>query len=298
LSPLLTPAGTLNPGAGIKRSKEQDHELIRALDNMLLEQARPVLESGVPVKIEAPITNLNRTVGTMLSYEISKKFGKEGLPDDSIHIKLTGHGGQSLGFALAKGVFLDLEGDSNDYVGKGLSGGKIAVYPHRDALKNGFEAKDNVIVGNVCLYGATSGKAFFRGQAGERFAVRNSGALSVVEGGGDHGAEYMTGGRIVVIGETGRNFAAGMSGGIAYIHDPTGTFPSKCNMGMVGLEKVVELEEQETLKGYLLEHVEYTGSTTAKELIEQWPEKIKEFVKVMPHDYKRVLQQKLNSNNN
>jgi len=298
LSPLLTPAGTLNPGAGIKRSKEQDHELILALDNMLLEQARPVLESGVPVKIEAPITNLNRTVGTMLSYEISKKFGKEGLPDDSIHIKLTGHGGQSLGFALAKGVFLDLEGDSNDYVGKGLSGGKIAVYPHRDALKNGFEAKDNVIVGNVCLYGATSGKAFFRGKAGERFAVRNSGALSVVEGVGDHGAEYMTGGRIVVIGETGRNFAAGMSGGIAYIHDPTGTFPSKCNMGMVGLEKVVELEEQETLKGYLLEHVEYTGSTTAKELIEQWPEKIKEFVKVMPHDYKRVLQQKLNSNNN
>lgn len=264
LSPLLTPASSLNPGAGIKRSKEQDHELGLALDNMLLEQAKPVFESGVPVKIEAPISNLNRTVGTMLSYEISKRYGKQGLPDDSIHIKLTGHGGQSLGFALAKGVFIDLEGDSNDYVGKGLSGGKIAVYPHRDALQNGFQPKDNVIVGNVCLYGATSGKAFFRGKAGERFAVRNSGAISVVEGVGDHGAEYMTGGRIVVIGDTGRNFAAGMSGGIAYVHDPTGTFPGKCNMGMVGLEKVVELEEQEILKGYLKEHIEYTNSSTAK----------------------------------
>ena len=299
LSPLLTPASQLNPGAGIKRSKEQDHELGLALDNMLLEQAKPVFESGVPVKIEAPISNLNRTVGTMLSYEISKRYGKAGLPDDSIHIKLTGHGGQSLGFALAKGVFLDLEGDSNDYVGKGLSGGKIAVYPHRDALKNGFQPKDNVIVGNVCLYGATSGKAFFRGKAGERFAVRNSGAISVVEGVGDHGAEYMTGGRIVVIGETGRNFAAGMSGGIAYVHDPTGTFPGKCNMGMVGLEKVVELEEQEILKGYLKEHIEHTDSSTAKELLEKWPDKIKEFVKVMPHDYKRVLQeQKITIANN
>lgn len=195
LSALLIPAQSLNPTASIRKSTQQDHELVNALDNQLIIAAQPALQNMIPVKMDFPVSNLNRTVGTMLSYEISTKYGKEGLPDNMIHIKLTGHGGQSLGFALARGVFIEVEGDSNDYVGKGLSGGKIAVYPHRDILAHpaGFKSQDNVIVGNVCLYGATAGKAFFRGKAGERFAVRNSGAVSVVEGMGDHGCEYMTG---------------------------------------------------------------------------------------------------------
>ena len=184
-----------------------------------------------------------------------------------------------------------MEGDSNDYVGKGLSGGKIAVYPHRDALADGFVSQDNVIVGNVCLYGATSGKAFFRGKAGERFAVRNSGAISCVEGVGDHGCEYMTGGRVVVLGDTGRNFAAGMSGGIAYIYDPENVFPAKCNMGMVGLEKVTDPAEVELLASYIAEHQVTTGSTVAKELLGNWKAHVGKFVKVMPHDYKHALQQ-------
>ena len=195
LSALLIPAQSLNPTAPIRKSIQQDHGIVNALDNELIAAAQPALQNMTPVRMDFPVTNLNRTVGTMLSYEISTKHGKEGLPDNTIHIKLTGHGGQSLGFALARGVFIEVEGDSNDYVGKGLSGGKIAVYPHRDILAHpaGFKSQDNVIVGNVCLYGATAGKAFFRGKAGERFAVRNSGAVSVVEGMGDHGCEYMTG---------------------------------------------------------------------------------------------------------
>jgi glutamate synthase domain-containing protein 3 len=256
---------------------------------MLINKSRPALDEGVSVLIESPVTNLHRTVGTMLSYEISKKFGKEGLPEDTIHIKLTGHSGQSLGFALAKGVFIEVEGDSNDYVGKGLSGGKIAVYPHREALAEGFIAQDNVVVGNVCLYGATSGQAYFRGKAGERFAVRNSGARCVVEGVGDHGCEYMTGGKVVILGETGRNFAAGMSGGIAYIYDPDNEFPAKCNMGMVGLEKVVLPEEIAELKSYVTDHMIYTGSPVAEGLLSRWSEVVLRFVKVFPHDYKRVL---------
>merc|ERR1711871_1153962 len=172
-----------------------------------------------------------------------------------IHVKLRGHGGQSLGFALARGVFFDLAGDSNDGTGKGLSGGKIAVYPQEESLSSGFESQDNVIVGNVALYGATSGKAFFRGKCGERFAVRNSGAITVNEGVGDHGCEYMTGGRVVVLGETGRNFAAGMSGGIAYVHDPLRVFPDRCNLGMVQLEQVESAEEAALLRSYIEEHV-------------------------------------------
>jgi len=289
LSALLCPPSELNPSAGQTKSIQQDHLLHLALDNQLIEQARPALDEGVPVRIDCPVSNLDRTVGTMLSYHISKKFGANGLPEDTIHIKLTGHGGQSLGFTLASGVFLELEGDSNDYVGKGLSGGKIAVYPHRDAMANGFVAQDNVIVGNVCLYGATSGKAFFRGKAGERFAVRNSGALTVVEAVGDHGCEYMTGGRVVILGETGRNFAAGMSGGIAYIYDPEGKFPDRCNMGMVGLETVESAEESALLAGYLREHVKYTGSSVAEKMLATWPQEQANFVKVMPSDYKRVL---------
>lgn len=289
LSALLIPAQQLNPGAKIKRNIYQDHELSKALDNELIRGAQPALAEGIPVTLNHPVTNLNRTVGTMLSYEISKKFGRDGLPDDTIQIKLTGHGGQSLGFALARGVTIEVEGDSNDYVGKGLSGGKIAVYPHADTLKNGFIAQDNVIVGNVCLYGATGGKAFFRGKAGERFAVRNSGAITVVEGLGDHGCEYMTGGRVVCLGTTGRNFAAGMSGGIAYVYDPTNTFQEKCNMGMVGLEKVESQTEIDQLAAYIKEHVKMTKSLLGEEILKNWKVNVSSFVKVMPQDYKRVL---------
>ena len=291
LSALLVPAQQLNLAAPIKKAMDQDHELKIALDNYLISQSLLTLDSGVPVIIESEVTNLNRTVGTMLSYEISKKFGKEGLPDDTIRIKLTGHGGQSMGFALAKGVSIEIEGDSNDYVGKGLSGGKISVYPHKDALAGGFIAENNVIVGNVCLYGATSGKAFFRGKAGERFAVRNSGALTVVEGVGDHGCEYMTGGRVVILGETGRNFGAGMSGGIAYIFDPENQFPDRCNLGMVGLERVETDEEKALLRDFISEHRISTGSVVAENLLLNWHNEVLKFVKVMPHDYKRVLKQ-------
>merc|ERR1711871_1222321 len=291
LSALLVQAQDLNPGAGIRKTVEQDHELEHALDNFLIERARPALDDGVPVVIESEITNLNRTAGTMLSHAISTKYGREGLPEDMIRVKLRGHGGQSLGFALAKGVFFDLAGDSNDGTGKGLSGGKIAVYPQEESLASGFESQENVIVGNVALYGATSGKAFFRGKCGERFAVRNSGAITVNEGVGDHGCEYMTGGRVVILGSTGRNFAAGMSGGIAYVYDPEGEFPSKCNMGMVELEKVTSGEEMDELKSYILEHQQTTGSKVAESVLEDWPTKVEHFVKVMPTDYKQVLEQ-------
>lgn len=291
LSALLVSAQELNPEAGIRRSMDQDHELEFALDNVLMERAKPALEQGVPVVIESEISNLNRTVGTMLSHAISTKFGAEGLPDDMIHVKLRGHGGQSMGFALAKGVFFDLAGDSNDGTGKGLSGGKIAVYPPQESLDAGFQSQDNVIVGNVALYGATSGKAFFRGKCGERFAVRNSGAITVNEGVGDHGCEYMTGGRVVVLGSTGRNFAAGMSGGVAYIYDPLGEFPAKCNMGMVELEQVTSGAEMDELKAYILEHQQLTGSVVAGQVLEGWPSHVAHFVKVMPTDYKRVLEE-------
>jgi len=289
LSPLLIPGQELNPGAGLIKEIEQDHGIAGALDIKLIDLAKDALESKTPVRIEEHVCNLNRTVGTMLSYEISKKYGKEGLPEDTIHIRLTGHGGQSLGFALAKGIFIDLEGDSNDGVGKGLSGGKIAVYPHQDVVKDGYVAEDNVVVGNVGLYGASSGKAFFRGKAGERFAVRNSGAITVVEGVGDHGCEYMTGGRVVILGETGRNFAAGMSGGIAYIYDPSNNFPDKCNMGMVILEKIETDEEKEEVFSYIKEHEKLTSSPVAKSMLSSWSEEVSKFVKVMPLDYKRVL---------
>jgi len=218
-----------------------------------------------------------------------KKYGKEGLPDNTINIFLKGHGGQSFAFTLAKGITVKLEGDCNDYCGKGLSGGNIAVYPSQDVINNGFVAEDNVIVGNVCLYGATSGKAFFRGKAGERFCVRNSGALAVVEGIGDHGAEYMTGGRLVVLGKTGRNFAAGMSGGIAYIFDPDTNFPPMCNHDLINLEKVETLKEKECLYSYINEHVDVTGSAVGRYILSDWDNNLNNFVKVMPRDYKNIL---------
>jgi glutamate synthase domain-containing protein 3 len=249
----------------------------------------PALENKTPVVIEDYAQNTNRTLGTMLSYEVSKRHGGEGLPDDTITVNLKGHGGQSFGFTLARGITMNVEGDANDYTGKGLSGGKIAVFPSQEVLDDGFKAEEHVVVGNVCLYGATSGKAFFRGKAGERFCVRNSGALAVVEGVGDHGCEYMTGGVMVCLGETGRNFAAGMSGGISYIYDPDGKFPTRCNMGLVGLESIETQVEKEEVFGYIQEHVAATGSAVGQDMLANWDEKCKHFVKVFPHDLKRVL---------
>lgn len=299
LSGLLHPSSQLDcQDHTLRRTKTQEHNLEAALDQQLIESARPALEEGIPVTMEFPVSNLNRTVGTMLSYEISKRFGANGLPENTINIKLTGHGGQSLGFALARGVQLELEGDSNDYVGKGLSGGTVIVYPHRDAIAVGFRAEENVIVGNVCLYGATSGKTFFRGKAGERFAVRNSGAIAVVEGVGDHGCEYMTGGRVVILGETGRNFAAGMSGGIAYVYDPENMFLQRVNMGMVGLEEMdgsSDSLESKELRSYIEEHYRLTKSVVAENILRRWKDEIRHFVKVMPHDYKRVLLERQNT---
>lgn len=292
LSPLLTPASELNPSAGIRNLTTQYHGLDIAKDNDFIAAARNALDNKTPVVIEDVCTNLNRTMGTMLSYEISKRYGVEGLPDDTIQIKLKGHGGQSMAFTLAKGITMTIEGDANDYAGKGLSGGKIAVYPLPEVVNSGFMAEEHVVVGNVCLYGATSGKAFFRGKAGERFCVRNSGAVAVVEGVGDHGCEYMTGGRMICLGETGRNFAAGMSGGIAYIYDPEGKFPARCNMGLVGLEKIETPEESEEVLSYIKEHVCVTGSSLGQSMIDNWGTRVDHFVKVMPYDYKRVLLEK------
>ena len=239
------------------------------------------------MRAELPIINTDRTVGTILSNEICKKYGADCLPDDTIHFKLSGSAGQSLGAFLARGVTLEVEGDANDYIGKGLSGGRIVIYPPKSST---FEAQDNILVGNVCLYGATSGQAFFRGRAAERFAVRNSGALSVIEGVGDHGCEYMTGGRVVILGPTGRNFAAGMSGGIAYVWAPDKEqFNMDCNHGLVGLEDVIEEDDIVELKQLIELHQNYTDSTVAADVLDRWDETLPQFVKVMPTDYKRVL---------
>ncbi|HVP08895.1 MAG TPA: glutamate synthase large subunit [Burkholderiales bacterium] len=280
----------------------QDHGLDKALDNRLLELARPALERREKVTIETPIRNINRTVGTMLSGEIAKRYGHAGLPDETVHVRLAGSAGQSFGAFLARGVWLDLIGDTNDYCGKGLSGGRIAVQP---SSKFRGEPMENIITGNVALYGAIEGEAYFRGVAGERFAVRNSGAEAVVEGVGDHGCEYMTGGTVVVLGATGRNFAAGMSGGIAYVLDERGDFAKYCNPAMVTLEPLVAESEQEAKleralwhKGQsdeaiarrLIErHARLTGSAQAKRVLERWSEFRARFVKVFPIEYRRAL---------
>ena len=286
----------------------QDHGLDKALDHKLIAQAKIALEKGEKVSFISPIKNLNRTVGAMLSGEVAKRYGDEGLPDDTIHIQLQGTAGQSAGAFLAKGVTLDLVGEGNDYVGKGLSGGRIIVRPNTEFRGR---AVDNMISGNTVLYGAISGEAFINGVAGERFAVRNSGATAVVEGTGDHGCEYMTGGTVVVLGNTGRNFAAGMSGGIAYVYDPEGDFAGKCNTSMVSLEKVLSDTEQEQtlgrdiwhsllrggerqtdeaiLRGLIERHFKYTGSTRARYLLDNWAASRAKFVKVFPTEYKRAL---------
>jgi glutamate synthase (NADPH/NADH) large chain len=286
LTPILTPAKKPHPDVEVYKTREQDHGLAEALDNELIAACQKAIKRRESICLERPIRNINRTVGTMLSHEIAKRWGDELLPDDTIRIKFTGSAGQSFGAFLAEGVTLELEGDGNDYVGKGLSGGRLAIYPPRGSL---FRPEDNIIVGNVALYGATSGYAFFRGRAAERFAVRNSGAHAVIEGVGDHGCEYMTGGRVVVLGPTGRNFAAGMSGGIAYVWDPAGDFITRCNLGIVELEKVETPNDMAELLHLIELHQQFTGSSVADKMLLHWPEITQQFVKVMPTDYKRVL---------
>ena len=283
-------------------SEKQDHGLDKALDHRLIELAQPALERREKVLIEMPIRNVNRTVGTMLSSEVAKRFGHAGLPDDTIHVKFAGSAGQSLGAFLARGVTLDLIGEANDYVGKGLSGGRIVVQP---SPKFRGTPLDNIIVGNTVMYGAIAGEAYFRGVAGERFCVRNSGGTAVVEGLGDHGCEYMTGGTVIVIGVTGRNFAAGMSGGIAYALDEDGTFGERCNLSMVQIEPLLSEGEQEgkvpsdlwhlgqsdeaIVRAFLDKHARYTGSAQAKRILEHWAQYRSKFVKVFPNEYRRAL---------
>jgi glutamate synthase domain-containing protein 2/glutamate synthase domain-containing protein 1/glutamate synthase domain-containing protein 3 len=265
----------------------QEHGLDEALDYQLIEHARPALDHRTPVEFSVPIRNVHRTVGAMLSGEIARRYGSAGLPDDTIRFQFSGSAGQSFGAFLAKGVTLTLEGDANDYVGKGLSGGRLIVYPPRTST---YLPEENMLVGNVVLYGATTGEAFFNGMAGERFAVRNSGATAVVESVGDHGCEYMTKGLVVVLGRAGRNFAAGMTGGIAFVLDESGDFSSVlCNQASVDLEPVVDSGDMHALHNLVTRHVEATGSPRGKWILENWGEMLPKFVKVFPHEYKRVL---------
>jgi glutamate synthase (NADPH/NADH) large chain len=288
LTALLTPAVKPHENVEVYRTQSQDHGLEKALDNEIIKRAKATIQSGEKVSMELPVVNTNRVVGTMLSHELAKAHLGKPLPDDTLHIKLQGSAGQSLGAWLYEGVTIELEGDANDYAGKGLSGGRLIMYPSKQAS---FVAEENIIVGNTVLYGATSGEAYFRGVAAERFCVRNSGALTVVEGVGDHACEYMTGGRVIVLGETGRNFAAGMSGGIAYIWDRNKTFPALCNMGMVELEALDVEEDINEVRTLIENHLKHTGSDVAKAALDNWDKTVKQFVKVMPTDYKRVLQE-------
>jgi glutamate synthase (NADPH/NADH) large chain len=291
-----------------RQAEEQDHGLDQALDNDLIAEAKEALDAQRVVTIETTIRNVNRSVGTMLSHEVAKRHGNAGLPDDTIRVKLIGTAGQSFGAFLSHGITLQLEGEGNDYVGKGLCGGRIIVKPSEDSK---LVAENNIIVGNTVLYGATAGECFFRGVAGERFAVRNSGAITVVEGVGDHGCEYMTGGMVVVLGQTGRNFAAGMSGGVAYVLDEDGTFPQRCNLAMVQLEAIPEeaaasedgevdahgrvhfnhlnKADEAALRGKIEKHLRYTGSARAKLILDNWAAYLPKFVKVMPTEYRRAL---------
>ena len=293
LGPILAPAFRSHDGVDVRCTKTQDHGLEKALDNELIRQAEPALERGERVDIASPIVNTNRTVGTMLSHYLVKKWGEDGLPDDTIHIKLDGSAGQSLGAFLASGITLELEGDANDYVGKGLSGGKLMVYPPK---VSSFVAADNLIVGNVVLYGATSGSAFLRGRAAERFCVRNSGANAVVEGVGDHACEYMTGGRVVILGSTGLNFGAGMSGGIAYVLDEDGAFASRCNMAMVQFEPL-EQEDIDLVHGLVSKHVQLTGSPRGRRILDNWEAALAKIIKIMPVDYRRILNETMAEQN-
>lgn len=288
LSLILTPAHKLRPGVATFNVRKQDHRLYVRLDNKLISEAELTLDKGLPSRIECDIVNTDRAMGTSLSYQISKRYGEAGLPTDTVHVNIKGSAGQSFGAFLAPGITLELEGDANDYVGKGLSGGRLIIYPPRSAV---FKAEENVIVGNVCLYGATSGTVFFRGVAAERFAVRNSGATAVVEGVGDHGCEYMTGGRVLILGSTGRNFAAGMSGGIAYILDLKRDFMSKLNPEMVEASGLEDPAEIAFVRGLIEDHHHYTGSELAARILLDFNRALSHFVKILPVDYKRVLEE-------
>jgi glutamate synthase (NADPH/NADH) large chain len=300
------------PGVAIHNCETQNHALDSAIDHELIKASMPSIEQGQPVLLERSIRNVDRTVGAMLSGEVAKRHGHAGLPEDTIRIRFTGTAGQSFGAFLSRGVSLELIGDANDYVGKSLSGGRIVVKPPAGLSRDPAE---NIIVGNTVLYGAISGEAYFLGVAGERFAVRNSGAIAVVEGTGDHGCEYMTGGVVVVLGKTGRNFAAGMSGGIAYVYDENGDFEKRCNLAQVKLEKLAPLtgsEDQdqprqrslsvsdpgmgdllrfdaERLRILIERHLLHTGSARARHLLDNWDQSLAHFVKVMPTDYARAL---------
>jgi len=303
-----------SPGVAIYNCEAQDHKIHTILDRKLIAQAQIALERGAPVRITTAIRNTDRAVGAMLSGEIAKRYDHEGLPDDTINVKFTGTAGQSFGAWLARGVTFELEGDANDYVGKGLSGGRIIARPAADA---GIVPEESIIVGNTVLYGAIEGECYFRGVAGERFAVRNSGAVALIEGAGDHCCEYMTGGVVVVLGRTGRNFAAGMSGGIAYVLDEDGTFASRCNLAMVELEPLPEEEEAsariyhqthdlgshgrvdvmgdmtqhdlERLTLLITRHARFTGSKVADRILADWKRYCPMFRKVMPVEYRRAL---------
>jgi len=278
----------VGPEVGRYGQIPQEHGLEESLDKTtLLSLCAPALERKEPVSATLPIRNRNRVVGTILGSEITRRYGPAGLPDDTIRLTFQGSAGQSFGAFIPKGLTLTLEGDANDYVGKGLSGGRIVVYPPRGSS---FVPEQNMIVGNVALYGATAGEAFFYGAAGERFAVRNSGVHAVVEAVGDHGCEYMTGGRVVVLGPTGRNFAAGMSGGIAYVLDEDDDFAARCNKEMVLLYRLRYPEEIELVKDLVFRHAELTGSARGRKVLVEWDYFVPRFVRVVPNDYNRVLQ--------
>jgi glutamate synthase (NADPH) large chain len=269
-------------------SSSQDHGLDKALDQQLIVMSREALDSGKPVRFSTTIANVNRTVGTMLGHEVTKAYGGKGLPDGTIDITFDGSAGNSFGAFVPTGITLRVYGDANDYVGKGLSGGRIVVRPSDNAPSD-YVAEDNIIGGNVALFGATSGQAFLRGVVGERFAVRNSGAHAVVEGVGDHGCEYMTGGKVVILGRTGRNFAAGMSGGIAFVYDPEHELPDNLNSEMVELEALDD-DDLDWLHGMIQAHVDATDSAVGQRILNDWTGEQRRFVKVMPRDYKRVLE--------
>ena len=288
LTPILTPAE--KPHADVKTycTIDQKHGLEEVRDIELLEKCQSAISDRKPVQVETTIENIDRAFGTILSNEVSRAHGPDGLPDDTIHIKANGSAGQSVGAWSAQGVTIEVEGDANDYAGKGLSGGRLIIYPPKNSS---FEPRENIIVGNVALYGATSGEAYFRGVAAERFCVRNSGASAVIEGVGDHGCEYMTGGRAVILGPTGRNFAAGMSGGVAYVHDPDGKFLVNCNLDLVELEEVEAEEDVSELKSLIENHRTYTDSDVAAGILDNWDNALPQFVKVMPTDFKRALRE-------
>ena len=288
LSPILTPARKPHADVQTYCTIDQNHSLDAVRDMELLKKCEPALKEKKHVRIDTTIQNIDRAFGTILSNEVSRAHGASGLPSDTIHIKAKGSAGQSVAAWLAHGVTIEIEGDANDYAGKGLSGGRLIVYPPKEA---DFIAEDNIIIGNVALYGATSGEAYFRGIAAERFCVRNSGATAVIEGCGDHGLEYMTGGRAVVLGSTGRNFAAGMSGGVAYVYDPEGKFLVNCNLEMVEMEEMTDESDVQELRTLIENHHRYTGSAVARNILDHWQKSLTQFHKVMPVDYKRALKE-------